>query len=101
MTRLDTAPGRIVVPEESDVDPERTMTNAQQPGSTGLVPAVPSACYVESASTMDVMLEQLDYLAAHASPACPPRCKDCVRLEQVRKWLLLPFRPKTRRRPAR
>jgi hypothetical protein len=83
------------------MNPERTVSDAQQPGSTGLVPAAPRACYVESASTMDVMFEQLDYLAAHASPACPLRCKDCARLEQVRKWLLLPFRPKARRRPAR
>jgi hypothetical protein len=83
------------------MDPERTVSDAQQPGSTGQAPATPRACYVASASTMDVMIEQLDYLAAHACPACPPRCKDCARLEQVRKWLLLPFRPKARRRAAR
>jgi hypothetical protein len=83
------------------MDPERTVSESEQPGRTGQAPAAPRACYVVSASIMDVMLDQLDYLATHASPACSPRCKDCARLEEVQRWLLLPFRPKARRRRSR
>jgi hypothetical protein len=39
-----------------------------------------------------VMMEQIAYLAAHAAQACPPACPECVRLEQVKRWLLAPFR---------
>jgi hypothetical protein len=83
------------------MDPERTVSDPERPGSTGQAPAAPRACYVESGSIMDVMFDQLDYLAHHSSPACSPRCKDCARLKEVQRWLLLPFRPKARRRRSR
>ena len=41
---------------------------------------------------LDVMMEQIAYLAGHATEVCPPACPDCVRLEQVKRWLLAPFR---------
>jgi hypothetical protein len=83
------------------MDPERTASESEQPGSTGQAPAAARTCYVESASTLDIMFDQLDYLAAHVNPYCTPKCKDCARLQQVERWLLLPFRPKARRRPSR
>jgi hypothetical protein len=83
------------------MDSERTVSESEQPGSPGQAPAAPRACYVESASATDVMFDQLDYLAAHVNPYCSPKCKDCARLKQVERWLLLPFRPKARRRRSR
>jgi hypothetical protein len=44
------------------------------------------------AALLDVMIEQVEYLAGHAVEACPAGCADCVRLEQVKRWLLAPFR---------
>lgn len=41
---------------------------------------------------LDVMIEQIEYLAGHAVGACPSGCADCARLEQVTRWLLAPFR---------
>ena len=47
---------------------------------------------VRPAALLDVMMEQIAYLAGHAAQACPPACPECVRLEQVKRWLLAPFR---------
>jgi hypothetical protein len=47
---------------------------------------------VQPATLLDVMIEQIDYLAGHAVEACPAACPDCARLEQVKRWLLAPFR---------
>jgi hypothetical protein len=41
---------------------------------------------------MDVMFDQIEYLIGHADETCPEGCVDCARLEQVKNWLLLPFR---------
>jgi len=41
---------------------------------------------------LDIMIEQLQYLAAHVSHKCAPECSDCARLELVEDWLLQPFR---------
>ena len=54
--------------------------------------AIRSACYVEPAPMMDVMLEQLRYLLSHKSPHCHVECPDCARLSGAQSWLLLPFR---------
>jgi len=48
---------------------------------------------VESASVEDVLYDQLDYLVAHTGRLCPPGCPECARREQVKAWLLMPFRP--------
>jgi hypothetical protein len=47
---------------------------------------------VRPAPLLDVMMEQIAYLAGHAAEACPAGCADCARLEQVKRWLLAPFR---------
>jgi hypothetical protein len=47
---------------------------------------------VRPAALLDVMMEQIEYLADHAVEACPSGCADCARLEQVKRWLLTPFR---------
>lgn len=47
---------------------------------------------VRPAALLDVMMEQIEYLADHAAGACPSGCADCKRLEQVKRWLLTPFR---------
>jgi len=44
------------------------------------------------APLLDVMMEQIAYLDGHAVEACPAGCPDCARLEQVKRWLLAPFR---------
>jgi hypothetical protein len=49
-------------------------------------------CYIEPASTIDVMFEQLEYLLAHESEECPAGCRDCTRLQEIEGWLLQPFR---------
>jgi len=46
---------------------------------------------MRSAALLDVMVEQIEYLAGHAVEACPSGCPDCARLEQVERWLLAPF----------
>jgi hypothetical protein len=50
------------------------------------------ASIVRPAALLDVMMEQIDYLAGHAVGACPSGCADCARLEPVKRWLLAPFR---------
>jgi len=44
------------------------------------------------AALLDVMMEQIEYLAGHAVEPCPSGCADCTRLEQVKRCLLAPFR---------
>jgi len=79
-------------PIEADGDPAGT---ANQPvGSHRLR-------YIESAPVPAVMFDQLDYLLAHAGENCAPGCEDCVRLYQVKNWLLLPFRSNRVRSRAR
>ena len=52
----------------------------------------PHAEYIESAPVVDVLFDQLAYLVAHAGRRCPRGCQDCIRLKQVKDWLMLPFR---------
>ena len=66
--------------QDAAVQPDPASESAANPGC--LQPAIP----------LDIMADQLDYLASHKSPACSPACRDCWRLEQVTYWLLLPFR---------
>ncbi len=64
--------------------------------SAGSSPAVNSANprgpYLQAAPLSEVMLEQLQYLLAHGSQACAPKCPECARLTRIQKLLLLPFR---------
>ena len=46
---------------------------------------------VAPAPLVEVMLEQLKYLIAHAAGNCPPGCEDCARFAQVKEILLQPF----------
>jgi hypothetical protein len=48
-------------------------------------------CFAEPASAVAVMWDQMEFLMAHAGPACSPDCPECNRLEQVKQWLLRPF----------
>ena len=50
----------------------------------------------KTAPLTDVIHEQLEYLIGHFGRKCPPDCIDCDRLQQVRHWLLLPFRSGSR-----
>jgi hypothetical protein len=59
----------------------------QKPPAARLVQAVEP-----QAAVLDVMVEQIEYLAAHAAGTCNTECADCARLEQVKHWLLAPFR---------
>ena len=67
--------------------------SANHPSAAAAQALGPRPCYVEPAPLSDVMFDQLEYLVAHTSSQCSPGCPDCNRLEQVKKWLLAPFRP--------
>jgi hypothetical protein len=54
--------------------------------------AAPKLWGARPAPLLDVMMEQIEYLAGHGAEACPAGCADCARLEQVKRWLLAPFR---------
>jgi hypothetical protein len=47
--------------------------------------------HIASPPVADVMLDQLQYLAAHAVRGCLCGCAACARLAQVKDLLLLPF----------
>jgi hypothetical protein len=53
---------------------------------------LPTAKSVPPAPLVDVMFEQLEYLAAHLSDSCPTDCPDCRRLMRAAAPLLEPFR---------
>ena len=53
------------------------------------------SCYIEPASLVDVMFDQLAWLLEHASASCAPECPHCARLEQVKNLLLVPFQVQT------
>lgn len=74
---------------------------AQNP--EGLAPFPQENVGPESAPLVDVLFDQLEFLVSHGSLHCPTGCPECVRLEQVKEWLLLPFRAADRRvfRPGR
>jgi hypothetical protein len=49
--------------------------------------------YVAPAPLIDVLFEQLDYLATHLTSGedCPSACPVCARLDHVSRYLLAPF----------
>jgi|GEM_PF-1806564 hypothetical protein len=51
----------------------------------------PGVRYIASPPAADVLLDQLQYLAAHSVRGCPCGCADCARLARVTDLLLLPF----------
>jgi hypothetical protein len=55
------------------------------------------SCYIEPASLVEVMFDQLAWLLEHASASCPPECPHCARLEKVKNLLLIPFQVPTER----
>jgi len=69
-----------------------TSTATSRSYTTSRAVGVRSACYVDQAPVMEVLLDQLRYLIAHKSPECPAGCADCERLAGAQSWLLLPFR---------
>lgn len=58
----------------------------------GLPPSPQGNAGPESAPLVDVLFDQLEFLVAHCTLRCPEDCPECARLEQVKGWLLLPFR---------
>jgi hypothetical protein len=52
-------------------------------------------CYIEPASLVEVMFDQLAWLLEHASANCAPECPHCARLEKVKNLLLVPFQVPT------
>jgi hypothetical protein len=73
-----------------------TQSMAPQPIGSGR-----PAEFIQPAPLGDILHEQLDYLIGHATAACPPGCSDCARLQQVKSWLLIPFRGARRPRASR
>ena len=74
----------------------RTDTPIYNPGDGRCPPAEQAADpdaagHARLAQLLDVMIEQLQYLATHSTRACPPECPDCARFEQVGGSLLRPF----------
>lgn len=86
------------------MDGDKSMADAADQPSAASAPPVPRPCYLEPATPIDAMFDQLEYLVAHASAQCTSECLECARLEQVKNWLLAPFRPacedRTRPEPA-
>jgi len=72
-----------------------------QPSMVKSAPAGRRADYIEPAPVGDILHEQLDYLIAHSADSCAPGCEDCVRLQQVQGWLLMPFRGRRSSRSGR
>ena len=70
----------------------RTARVAFEPVSQEQLPAAKLPQPItQAAPLMDVMMEQIRYLAGHTTQPCPAGCADCVRLEQAKRWLLAPF----------
>jgi hypothetical protein len=70
---------------------QRIPEAANGPSPAGQPGTEPGVRDIAAAAVADVMFDQLEYLAAHAVPSCPPDCADCARLAQVKDLLLLPF----------
>lgn len=68
---------------------------AQNPA--GFPPSPQEDAGPESLPLEDVLFDQLEFLVGHRSLHCQESCPECVRLEQVKEWLLLPFRATDRR----
>jgi len=62
-----------------------------KPGPKSPIQPKLADAFVQRPALLDVMMEQINYLAGHAAEACPDGCADCARLEQVKHWLLAPF----------
>ena len=62
------------------------------PGSQVSEEVQVQTCYIgSSASAIDVMWEQLEFLSTHAGHSCKPGCSECQRWEKVKSFLLQPF----------
>jgi len=72
-----------------------------QSTATRAAAAVHHPDYIEPAPVSEILHEQLDYLLAHSSRSCAPGCEECVRLQQVQGWLLMPFRGRRHSRTGR
>jgi hypothetical protein len=66
---------------EAGKRPTRASHSRTEPGGRLIAPA----------PVVEVMRDQLQYLAAHGVRGCPCGCADCARLAQVRNLLLVPF----------
>jgi len=72
------------------------MTNPiGQPGPSTSLNEDRRSCYIEPASLVEVMFDQLAWLLEHASESCSPECPHCARLEKVKNLLLVPFQVPT------
>ena len=61
------------------------------PTAAESLPSQPTTTlHLPPAVLIDVLIEQIEYLFAHADGCCPG-CADCMRLEQAKHYLLLPF----------
>jgi hypothetical protein len=49
------------------------------------------SCYIGPAPLVDVLFDQLEYLVGHTRQVCHLGCRDCARLDQVQRLLLMPF----------
>lgn len=47
--------------------------------------------YLEPASPVDVMFDQIEHLMWHSEKCNRTDCVNCTRLEQVRRLLMVPF----------
>ena len=60
------------------------------PNALGPATSEPN-CYIAPAEANDVMFEQLEWLLEHGNGTCAAGCRECARLETVRRLLLQPF----------
>jgi hypothetical protein len=68
----------------------QTSAISFSPKSAESAPVPSTRTHVPPAAVIDVLIEQIEYLIAHADHSCPG-CADCVRLEQAKHYLLMPF----------
>lgn len=69
-----------------------SLSSSPNHGGVAAAAVAHKQSFPEPASTVAVMWEQMEFLVAHAGPACAPDCPECTRLEQVKQCLLRPFR---------
>lgn len=67
-------------------------SSSPNPGSQVSDEAQILSCYVgPAAPAIEVIWDQLEFLATHDGHGCDPECRDCQRWEKVKRYLLQPF----------
>ncbi len=76
------------------MDNDRLESDVTSQQAAGETQAGSGVRYVAAAPLIEVLFEQLEYLAGHLTKGeeCPSPCPVCARLDLVARHLLAPFR---------